>query len=458
MDTSTEEGIPDANIQKYREKFESDPKNLLAQNVCTRHDPFEAALKRNKLTELSNVFSHKISLEGKPVTNQKASGRCWIFALFNCMRVPFLKEYNIEEFEFSQTHIFFWDKVERSNYMLHAFLDAARRGEPADGRLTCHLLSDPINDGGQWNMLVNIVEKYGVMPKKCFPESYNSENSRRLNFLLKNKLREYCHKIYKLVAEGKSDAEIQEDIETMMEEIYRIVSICLGTPPDTLTWEYYDKNKAYQKVGPMSPREFYRKHVKPFFNMEDKICLVNDPRTNHGYNKLYTVEYLGNMSGKKVLYINQPVDVLKKLAAEAIRNDEPVWFGCDVGKHFHGKLGYQDLTLHDYELLFGTSVQVLSKEDRLIFGDSLMTHAMVLTAVTIENNKTIKWRVENSWGEDGQGKGYLVMTDDWFSEYVYEVVIDRKHIQQDILDVLQQEPIVLPAWDPMGALAYKAKL
>uniref|UniRef100_A0A8C7E1I2 Bleomycin hydrolase n=1 Tax=Naja naja TaxID=35670 RepID=A0A8C7E1I2_NAJNA len=241
-------------------------------------------------------------------------------------------------------------------------------------------------------------------------------------------------------------------------QVFRVVSICLGNPPTTFCWEYYDKEKNYHKIGPISPVKFYQDHVKPLFDMESKVCLVNDPRPRNKYNQLYTVDYLGNMvGGRKTLYNNQPVELLKKMVAASIQDGESVWFGCDVGKCFNSKLGINDLKIYNHELMFGVSVKNMKKDERLIFGDSMMTHAMVITAFTKKEEPDEgyeKWRVENSWGEDRGNKGYLLMTDDWFSEFVYEVVIDRKHVPEEVLEVLQQEPICLPAWDPMGALAH----
>ncbi|XP_010114491.1 PREDICTED: bleomycin hydrolase, partial [Chlamydotis macqueenii] len=394
---------------------------------------------------------------GKPVTNQKNSGRCWIFSCLNAMRLPFMKKYNIEEFEFSQSYLFFWDKVERCYYFLNAFVETAQKNEPVEGRLIQFLLSNPTNDGGQWDMLVNIIEKYGVVPKKHFPESHTTEATRRMNEILNHKMREYCLRLRNMVESGTMKGELCASMDTMIEEVFRIVSTCLGSPPETFCWEFRDKEKNYHKYGPMTPVQFYNEHVKPYFNMEDKICLVNDPRPQNPYNRLYTVEYLGNMvGGKKTLYNNQPIDVLKKLAAASIKDGEAVWFGCDVAKHFYGKLGINDMNIYNHELVFGVSIKNMNKAERLVFGESMMTHAMVLTAVTEKDGQEEafeKWRVENSWGEDRGNKGYLIMTDDWFSEYVYEVVVDKKHVPEDILAVMEQEPIVLPAWDPMGALA-----
>ncbi|CAH1800413.1 unnamed protein product [Owenia fusiformis] len=454
-------GIPTETIAAFKAKFDADPKNHLAQNVCSRQDMLDVVLKRDVINGPHHVYTHKIKTEGKPVTNQKSSGRCWIFACMNAIRIAFCKEKNIEDFEFSQGHLFFWDKIERSNYILSALTEILKKGEKVDGRLISHLLHNPSEDGGQWDMLVNLVEKYGLMPKKCWPDVYSCEKSMRLGRLINNKIREFCYKLKKAVDEGSTDDQLTTLRETMMEEMYRIISISVGSPPETIIWEYYDKDKKYQKVGPITPLAFYQEHIKQnVFNMEDKIVLTNDPRPQNPFNKLYTVEYLNNMMGARpVLYVNQPVDVLKKCAAESIKNDEAVWFGTDVGKCFNGKLGFNDTEMYDYDLVFGTTVLGLNKSDRLIYGESLMTHAMLLTGVSInEDETTSKWRVENSWGEDHGEKGYIQMTDKFFSEFVYEVVVDKKYVPDDVQAIMKTTPVVLPAWDPMGALAHTAKL
>ncbi|XP_077995432.1 bleomycin hydrolase-like [Glandiceps talaboti] len=450
-------GISSEQLKQCTDRFESDPRYKVAQNVAVTHDPLELVLDQKVLHGINHCFNHKVG-EVKPVTNQKSSGRCWIFACMNAMRLPFMKHHNLEDFEFSQNYLFFWDKIERSLFFLHAYAETSKKGEQVDGRLFNFLLSNPVDDGGQWDMLVNLIEKHGVIPKKCFPEAHSADASTRLHRMMKCKLREYALRLRLLIEDGRSDQEIQSEINRSMEEIYRMVAICLGSPPDTITWEYHDKNKTYHKVGPIKPSDFYHQYVKPHFNAADKVCIVNDPRPNHHFGKLYTVDYLNNMhGGRQCLYINQPSSVLKELTIQSIKADEAVWFGCDVGKFFNWKLGINDLDLYNYELAFGFRMLQMTKSERLIYCESLMTHAMLITGVGTEEEdgkeKSTKWRVENSWGDEKGDKGYLIMSDKWFDEFVYEVVIDKKYVPSNVLAVLDQDPIVLPAWDPMGSLA-----
>jgi bleomycin hydrolase len=367
-----------------------------------------------------------------------------------------MKHYNIDEFEFSQSYLFFYDKLERCHYFLNNVVETYGRGERVDGRLVSYLLQDPCSDGGQWDMVSNLVLRYGLMPKKNFQESFSSESTNRLNSILKSKLREFCKELRTLMDQGKSQEEVQLKVDEQLSQIFRIISICLGVPKEKFIWEYYDKTKNYKKVGPITPQKFYEEYVKPVYNIEDKICLVNDPREIHPYNQAYTVDCLGNtVGGNPIIYNNQHIDLLEQVASNSIKKGEPVWFGCEVVKRFAAKQGIEDLTIHDYSLVFGTDVTLgLTKAERLLYGESCMTHAMVFTACSVDDNgKVTKWRVENSWGDDRGDKGYFVMSADWFKEFVFELVVDKSVVPPDVLEVFKLEPTVLPAWDPMGTLA-----
>ena len=418
---------------RYREEFYSSEKNRLAQNVVSKTDPLEACLNRLTIDASNHVFSHKVKTksfmgkiasiltfvyrscfkvdEVKPMTNQKSSGRCWLFAVLNAMRIPFIKSMGMDEMEFSQAHLFFWDKIERSHYFLTTIVSVFKRStdQTPDSRLASYLLHDPINDGGQWDMVCNIIEKHGVMPKQAFPDTVSCESSRNMNRILKSKLREFAQELYIAVTNDKeSDEDVQKRIKGYMSTVFRIVGICLGVPPENFTWQYYDKSKKAHKIGPISPLEFYTTHVKPHFNVLDKACLVTDPRPSNPTGQTYTVDCLGNVVGAKMtVYNNQSVDVLADLASKSIQAGEPVWFGCDVSKFFSRKKGFLDLELFgkalysnilsqkgknsytliiiDFNLVFDTQIYIgLNKSDRLNYGDSLMNHAMLLTGVHIE--------------------------------------------------------------------------
>jgi len=443
-------------FEQCKKKFNECPKNRLAQNACSRMDPFEVSLSRKAFENIQHVFTYKVENEGKPMTNQKSSGRCWIFATLNTIRIPFMKAHNVEEFEFSQGYLFYWDKIERCNYFLNNIVETALRGEEVNGRLTSFLLNDPTCDGGQWDMICNLINKHGVMPKKCFPESYSCESSVRLNAVLKSKLREYAKILRDLHTNGVDPNALKSKIAEQMQEVYNIVGICLGIPSNEFTWEYYDKTKKYNTVGPIKATEFYEKYVKPYFNVDDKVCLVTDPRPTNPYGHAYTVDCLGNViGGRPVLYNNQPVELLADLVVKSIKEGEPVWFGCEVTKRMAVKQGIEDLAIHDFELVFGVDIQTtLTKADRLLYGESAMTHAMVFTGASVDDNgKPTKFRVENSWGEDRGEKGYLIMTYDWFKEFTFEVVIDKSLVPEEVMNVFNMVPVVLPAWDPMGTLA-----
>ncbi|CAH2229444.1 jg20839 [Pararge aegeria aegeria] len=413
-------------LDKFRNDFYSNPKNELAQNACTRFDPFEVAISKKRTDRSLHVYNIKIESEGKPVTNQEATGRCWLFAALNVMRLPFMKKYGLEEFEFSQSYLFFWDKIERSHYWLNNIVNTAKQGEKLDGRLVNFLLKDPINDGGQWDMIVNLVNKYGLMPKKCFPETFSSRKSLHMNALIKTKLREFAKELRSKVDSNASDEDIQSTIDKQIAVIYNIVATCLGIPPEKFTFEFYNKEKVYNTFGSLTPQQFHEKHVRPLFNVDDKVCLVSDPRQSNPFGKLYTLECLGNVvGGRQTAYNNQPIETLIKVVKDSIEGGEAVWFGSEVSKRFERKNGLEDLDAHDFRLVFNTEVQVgLDKADRLLYGDSCMTHAMVFTAVgTDEKGNPVKFRVENSYSDKDYDKGYLLLTEPWFREFVFEVNI-----------------------------------
>ncbi|GAA5876731.1 hypothetical protein JCM16303_006266 [Sporobolomyces ruberrimus] len=377
-----------------------------------------------------------------------------------------MKKYDIEDFQLSQSYLFFVDSLSKANYFLEQCLDLA--DVPLDDRLVQVLFTEPENDGGQWDMIVGLVETFGLVPQAVYPESFNSSATGRLDTFLTSKLREYALELRSLYASairsleelsGKSyDEKKQLAIqsarrrkEEQMSEIYRILAITLGAPPkptDPFVWEYYSKDKKYHRVE-ATPLSFYKDHS--LVDLAKHISLIDDPRNKHG---LYSVDRLGSVVGARpVKYLNVGVEQLKKTAIALLRNDNPVWFGCDVGKSSSTAAGLMVHDLWNLDDAFGVTLG-MNKASRLQTGDSAMTHAMLITAVHIENGKPVRWRVENSWGPDACTKGYMCMSDEWFTEHVFQVVTPRNFVDKKLVDLFENGTAsVLPRWDPMGALA-----
>ena len=437
-------------IQQLREKYSSDNHVKVVRNAMIKTNSNELSMDWEKYRKIDHSFSHVISGE-MPVTNQKSSGRCWGFAGLNLFRVYLGRKHNLKDFQFSQSYFMFWDKLEKSNYFLESILSTVE--ENFDSRIVMHLLQTPTEDGGQWDMWKNLINKYGVIPQAEMSESFSSSQSAEMNKMLARKLRENAHDLRKEFSKGASNEALNQLKNSMIEEIFKMLSMHLGTPPKSFNWQVRDKDKKFSRYDNLTPQSFYEDHVG--LNLNDYVCLINCPMSNKEYNKVYTVEHLGNVvEGSPIRYLNVESDVMKDASIKSIKDDNPVWFGCDVGKHFHRDLGVMDTDLFDYEMFYSTDFK-MNKAERLEYGQSQMTHAMLFTGVDLDNNgKSIKWRVENSWGDKGGNKGYHIMSDDWFDEYNYEVVVHKDYLSDELNDIFQNaEAIPLKPWDPMGALA-----
>jgi bleomycin hydrolase len=441
--------ISKSNLNSFKNTFNSNNNAKISRNALVRSDINNIAMDWDGLRSIDHTYSDVVSNEMEKVTNQKASGRCWGFAGLNLMRLSLAEKYNLKNFEFSQNYFMFCDKLEKSNYFLENILKTF--DEAYDSRLMMHLLSEPVQDGGQWDMFVNLIEKYGVIPQSVMPESFQSSQSRMMNGFLTRKLREFAYVLRDKNKKGVKLTQLRKDKEEMLSTIYSMLCIFLGNPPETFTWQIRNKKNKFIRIKNLSPLEFYKKHVN--VKLKDKVCLIHAPMSNKEINELYTVSYLGNViDGEIIKYANVEMDVIKRASVKSLKNNEAVWFGCDVGKMFHRDLGVMDTSLYDYELVLNTQFN-MDKKTRLEYGDSLMTHAMLFTGVDLIKNEPIKWRVENSWGEKSGNKGYFLMTDEWFDEYNFEVVVDKKYLPKRILKIFKQKPIMLDPWDPMGSLA-----
>jgi len=436
-------------VNKFRKEFDSCQHCTISMNALTRSKLEDVTMNWDSYRLIDHNYSNIVENEMKQTTNQKSSGRCWGFAALNLMRIEMAKKYDLNNFEFSQSYFMFYDKLEKSNYFLENILSTLDL--EFDSRLIMWLVNNPVQDGGQWDMFVNLMEKYGIVPQSVMPESLHSSSSRSMNQLITRTLRKFASILRYEYSKGANIKDLRKIKLDMMNSIYKMLCSFIGQPPKSFDWQVRNKKNKFIKHENISPLDFYKKYLS--VNLKDKVCLIHCPMSNKEFNKLYTVKYLGNVvEGQNIAYLNVSIDEMKKYAIKSIKNDEAVWFGCDVGKMFHRDLGVMDTDLYDYESFFGIDSN-MDKATRLEYGDSQMTHAMLFTGVDLKNNKSLKWRVENSWGKKGGDKGYFLMSDQWFDQYNYEVVIDKKYLSKNVLQLFKQKPIELSPWDPMGALA-----
>ena len=432
-----------SDIKKYKNKFLKNNKNTASRNALIKNDLNTVSLNWENYSKINHHFSNLIKKE-LPATDQKASGRCWGFAGLNLMRLKVVENLDLPNFEFSQNYFMFCDKLEKANYFLENIIQT--KDHAYDSRLIMHLVKAPVQDGGQWDMFVNLINKYGAVPKDVMPETNHSSKSMSMNYILTHKLREFASILRKKRLKNLSSLK-----KEMMEVIFNLLAMFLGQPPDVINWSTRNKDNRYFVISDMTPKDFCKKYAD--INIKDKVCLIHAPMSNKKFNTVYTVEYLGNVvEGQIIKYLNVDVQKLKKSAIQSIKNNEAVWFGCDVGKRFSREQGVLDIGIYDYENVFQTDFK-MNKQTRLEYGDSEMTHAMLLTGVDIKKRNSTKWKIENSWGTKSGNKGYMMMTDEWFDEYTYEIVVDKKYISKRLLKYLDMEPVVLAPWDPMGALA-----
>ncbi|MGO8959667.1 MAG: aminopeptidase C [Streptosporangiaceae bacterium] len=435
-----------ADLELLRKDFSANPAYRLAQNAVTRVSVNDVAINR----EIVNNIDHSLSthLDDWKVTNQERSGRCWLFAGLNLLRVGVMRKTGLKDFEFSQNYAMFWDKIERANYFLEAITETADRD--IDDRTVAFLLESVAGDGGQWNMFAAIVAKHGLVPKNFMPETQSSANTGRMNSVLRYLLRQGARSVRAAVAAGGLEAARNEKTE-ILRAVHRVLCIHLGTPPERFDWQWTDKDRQFHRDGVLTPPEFAAKYVD--LPVDDYVCLVHDPRQSSPVGRTFTVEYLGNvLGGPPVTYLNVEMALIKKLAADTLQGGEPVWFGCDVDQMMSSDYAVWDVGLYDLPAVYDTPF-TLDKADRLAYHETLMTHAMLFTGVDVLDGVTRRWRVENSWGTDRGKDGFYTMHDSWFDEYVFEIAARRSALPAELRQALDAKPIVLPAWDPMGALA-----
>ncbi len=412
----------------FEKEFASRPVNRLMQNAVTQTPVDDVALDRRILTATDHSVSHH--LDDWKATNQRQSGRCWMFAGLNLLRVGAARKLGVKDFEFSQNYLLWWDKFERANHFLEAVIETSDRD--LDDRTVAYLLADPISDGGQWNMFVALVARHGLVPKSAMPETDSSSATRAMNRALKTLLRQGARDLRGQAAAG---AEAQrEHKREVLAAVHRVLSIHLGTPPQRFLWQWEDRDREFHRDGWLTPAEFAASYVQ--LPLEEYVCLVHDPRESSPVGRTFTVEYLGNVvDAPPVVYLNVPMELMKRLAM------------CIRDRMMRADAGVWDAALFDYAAVYDAPF-TMDKAARLLHHDTQMTHAMLFTGVDVVDGSPRRWRVENSWGEEKADKGFWTMNDSWFGEHVFEIAVRRSALPPELAAALGRPPIVLPAWDP----------
>ena len=433
-------------IEKFRDQTENSAFDRAMTNALTKHNVKDVAFTNRGLEEAQFAFS--VNVPTMEVTNQKQSGRCWIFAALNLFREEIAEKCNIEKFELSQNYIAFWDKFEKINFFYESMIELADR--PLTDRLVIYLLDSGIGDGGQWNMLVNLVEKYGLVPKAAMQETFQSSHTRDMNRLINTLLRKGALDLRKAYSEGGDVTQVKENY---LLDAYRLLSMCFGVPPKSFDFEYTDKDDAYHIDRGLTPIEFAGKYTS--LNLRsDYVGIINSPTEDKPFYQQITIDYLGNVAGAPpVTYLNLPMEEIKDLIVRQLQDGKPVWFGSDVGSMGERSMGIWSDKVYDFDGTLGIDFS-MTKEERLNIRESAMNHAMVITGVNLdENGVPNRWKIENSWSDQNGEKGYYVMNAGWFDKFVYQAVIEKSYLNEKQLEAFQTEPMHFMPWDPMGTLA-----
>lgn len=390
-------------------------------------------------------FSHKVLSKG--ITNQESSGRCWLFTGLNVMRSKMINKYHLGTFEFSHNYSFFWDQLEKSNLFLQAVIDYA--GKPMDDQFVDWLFKNPLSDGGQFTGVSDVVTKYGLVPKDVMPETYSSNHTSAMAGLLKQKLREYGLALREKAAKGMKKESLVKAKEEMLGTIYGMLVRCLGAPPAKFTWTMKDASGKPVGTKEYTPLSFYQEYVGDDLK-GNYVMVMNDP--SRPYYRCYEIDMDRHVyDGENWRYVNLPIDEIKEMAINSIKDSTMLYFSCDVGKFLNKEKGFLDINNYDFVSLMGTTFP-MDKKQRIQTFSSSSTHAMTLMAVDLdENAKPKKWMVENSWGASNGYQGHLIMTDEWFNEYMFRLVVEKKYVPAKVLDILKTKSTRLPAWDPMFA-------
>jgi len=438
-------GISSDMLQSIKQSYKATASDKAIRNAIGSNDIKKLALNQDNLTGMDTYFSNKV--ESKGIADQKKSGRCWLFTGLNVMRAKMIAKYKLGSFEFSQNYCFFWDQLEKSNLFLQGVIDTYKK--PMDDKMVEWLFKNPLSDGGQFTGISDIVGKYGVVPKEVMPETNSSDNTAQMANLLSLKLREFGLQLREQAANGAKKEVLAKSKTEMLGTIYRMLILNLGVPPTEFTWTLKDAKGNPVNTKQYTPMSFFKEYVNSDLT-NNYVMFMNDPTRD--YYKIYEIDFdRHRYDGKNWTYVNLPINEIKEMAINSIKDSTMMYFSCDVGKFLNSDRGLLDINNYDYASLMGTSFG-MDKKQRVQSFASGSSHAMTLMAVNLDKDgKPDKWMVENSWGATNGYQGHLIMTDEWFNEYMFRLVVEKKYVPAKVMELLKQKPIRLPAWDPMFA-------
>ena len=430
-------GISPQMLKEISAAYEGNAADKALRNALNSTAINTLAVSAENLAMIDTHFSNEVVTKGR--TDQKSSGRCWLFTGLNVLRSRMIQKHDLGAFTFSQNYLFFYDQLEKANLFLQGIIDT--KDLPLEDRKVDWLLSNPLGDGGQFTGVSNLVMKYGVVPSDAMPETLSANNTSQMSTQIKTKLREDA-----LALRATKPKEQQAMKVKMLGEVYRMLALCLGVPPTEFTWARYNSKGEFVSEKTYTPKAFYNEFVGE--DLENNyIMVMNNPAVEYG--KVYEIEYDRHVyDGQNWVYLNLPIEKIKEMAIASIKDNTALYFSCDVGKFLDRKSGVADLKNFDYESLMGVTFG-MDKKQRIQTHASGSTHAMTLIAVDLKDGKPVKWMVENSWGATSGYKGNIIMTDEWFNEYMFRLVVEKKYVPADVMALLNQKPILLPAWDPM---------
>ncbi len=436
-------GITSSMLEQIKKQHPTTATDRALRNALAGTSINQLATTADNPAANDTYFSNEVPSKG--ITDQKSSGRCWLFTGLNVMRAEMIKKYDLGSFQFSQSYCFFYDQLEKSNLFLQAVIDNASK--PMDDKVVEWLFKNPLSDGGTFCGVMDVVSKYGLVPAEVMPESFNANNTSRMASILSLKLREYGLTLRKLAAQGKKTSELEKQKTEMLGTVYHILAVCLGEPVQKFTWTMKDASGKPVSTKEYTPQSFYKEYIGRDLKTS-YVMLMNDP--SRPYHRTYTIDLdRHSYDGTQWTYLNLPMDEIKPLAIASIKDSTMMYFSCDVGKYLDSKTGILSLSNYDYESLFSTTFP-MTKAERISTFASASSHAMTLMAVDLNaEGKPSKWKVENSWGASSGYNGHLIMTDEWFDEYMFRLVVDKKYVPAATLKLFEQKPTVLPAWDPL---------